>query len=98
VFTRREALRELYVEALVGLGRCVQSRRDFGEALRVFREALEVDPFREDIHRAIMTCYADKGEKKRIRDHLKELETLLWEELGVEPSEETLTLAQSLLN
>ncbi len=94
---RRERLFEQYIEALVGLGQCARARQDHRAALDAFRRALDSDPYREDIHRAVMQCYADLGEKKQVHDHLERLRTLLWDELALEPSVETTTLAESLL-
>ncbi|HML20738.1 MAG TPA: tetratricopeptide repeat protein [Aggregatilinea sp.] len=96
-YTRRETYHELYLEALIGLGMCARARGDLREALATFKQALEVDPFREDIHRAIMLCYAESGEKNKVHVQFQELKTLLQEELAVEPTAETLKLVQSLL-
>jgi DNA-binding SARP family transcriptional activator len=97
VVPRRESLQEVYIEALIGLGKCMRARHDVKGALEAFRQALEVDPYQEDAHRSIMNCYADLGEKKRILDHLQGLQIRLRRDLAIEPSEETLTLAASLL-
>jgi ATP/maltotriose-dependent transcriptional regulator MalT/DNA-binding SARP family transcriptional activator len=94
---RRESLREAYIEALVGLGECARARKDYRESLSLFKQALSVDPYREDVHRAIMICYGEKGERNKILAHLQTLEQMLWEELSVHPSEETRALAQALL-
>lgn len=93
----RERLQETYLEALIGLGQCTDARGEHREALQVFRRALDIDPFREDIHRAILTTYANRGEKQQILDHLTKLQTLLFDELGIEPSSETMELAAALL-
>jgi LuxR family maltose regulon positive regulatory protein len=98
VIYRREGLAEMYLEALIGLGECARARNSFKEALSAFKRALDVDPYREDVYRAIMNCYADMGEKKQVLSHLKKLQELLWEELRLEPSDETLELASSLLS
>lgn len=97
VFYRRESLAELFLEALIGLGECARARHSFKDALNAFKRALDVDPYREDVYRAIMNCYADMGEKKQVLSHLKKLQELLWEELRLEPSNETLELASVLL-
>jgi LuxR family transcriptional regulator, maltose regulon positive regulatory protein len=98
VFTRREALREVYLEALTGLGECAQARQDFRTALHSYKSALSVDPYRENIHRMIMTCYGQTGEKEKIITHLKDLERLLQQDLAVDPSEQTLAHARTLLH
>lgn len=94
---RREALEEAYLEALIGLGECARARHGLKEAVATFKRALDVDPYREDVHRAIMSCYAESGEKNQILSHLKKLKDLLRHDLAIEPSEETLALAQTLL-
>jgi LuxR family maltose regulon positive regulatory protein len=95
---RREAFREAYLEALIGVGECARARNDFNQALDAFRQANKLEPYREDIHRLIMTCYAGRGEKKKIHAHLQDLQRLLRHELSTEPSTETLAHAQALLN
>lgn len=94
---RREGYYERYIEALIGLGECARARQDFRQALESFQRALELEPYREDIHRAIMLCYGQRGDKQRLSKHLHELKMLLREELDSEPSTETLDLVQSLL-
>ncbi len=97
VIARRESLREDYLAALVGLAECARARNDFKEALARYKHALASDPYREDVHRAIITCYARLGEKGRGLAHFRQLKALLLQDLAVEPSEETLILARKLL-
>ncbi len=94
---RRESLRDAHLDAMLGLGGCALARTDFKEALIRYKNALAVEPYREDIHRAIMTCYARLGEKSGILAQFRQLRALLWQDLAVEPSEETIRLAQTLL-
>ncbi len=98
VLARRDAYYESHLDALVGLGECARARKSFREAILAFKRALELDPYREDIHRAIMTCYANLGEKKQIHAHLHRLQELLRTDLAVEPSTETIIHAKSLLD
>ncbi|HVO70341.1 MAG TPA: tetratricopeptide repeat protein, partial [Aggregatilineaceae bacterium] len=93
----RELLSEIYAEALVGLGRCVQARSDYREAVDIYKRALAVEPYREDIHQAIMTCYIAEGAKHKALAQLNQLRKLLRKDLGVGPSKETLQLARTLL-
>ena len=97
VYPRREALREVYLEALVSLSECARVRNDFREALAALYRAVEVDPLHENAHRAIMICYAQMGEKSRVRAHLDQLTNLFRTELGIDPSPETIRLANMLL-
>lgn len=98
VIYRRESLQETFLEALIGLAECTHARSALREAIATFKRALDVDPYREDVHRAIMSCYAELGEKKQVLTHLRKLQELLREDLAIEPSAETMALAASLLN
>ncbi len=61
------------------------------------RRLLEVDPYNEVGHRALMRLFAEDSEPARIRDLYQSLEARLRDELGVEPDEATSDLYQSLL-
>jgi DNA-binding SARP family transcriptional activator len=93
----RERFHEAYIETLVGLGNCARARDDMRAAIDAFKHALLVDPYREDIYRGIMNCYANLGEKRQILFYLKQLQDILQRDLDVEPSPETLALAEALL-
>jgi DNA-binding SARP family transcriptional activator len=82
---------------MIGLGHCARSRADFRSALISYRQALQEEPYREDINRSIMLCYADLGEKHQILTHLNDLRERLRRDLAVEPSTETIELANRLL-
>ena len=97
VALHREALHQMYLEALFGLGNCIRLRGSFQEAIAMFQRALAVDPYREDVYRAIFTCYSALGERSSIERQLGTLEQLLDTDLGIKPSVETRALAQSLL-
>ena len=94
----RERLHQMYLEALLALGTCIRTRGAYPEALATFRKALDVDPYCEDVYREMMRCYAALGERASIQREMDTLTQLLDAELGIAPSTETLSLAQSLLN
>jgi DNA-binding SARP family transcriptional activator len=98
IITWREASYERYIEALVGYGACVRTRRDYRKALEILQKALALEPFREDIHRAVMLCYAQQGDKQRLEKHMADLRRLLRKELDCEPSGETVDLVRTLLH
>jgi two-component SAPR family response regulator len=93
-----ETLEQMYLDALFGLGDCIRRRGDFQEAISIFQRALEIDPYREDFHRVILTCYDAIGDHSLIHKQVETLKQLLDTDLGITPSIETLTLAQSLLD
>ncbi len=94
---QRETLRENYIEALLGLSACARARSDLRQSLDTLKRAAELEPYREDIHREIISCYAAKGDKQRVVTHLRDLKKILRRDLDAEPSQETITLVNSLL-
>lgn len=97
VTTMREMYYEMYLESLIGAGNCARARGDFHDAIHLYQRCLNSDPFREDAHRALMKCYAAKGEKKLILLHFEKLKDMFQRELGVDPSSQTIELAQKLV-
>lgn len=97
VYQRRDALNEVYLEVLVGLGQCAKARRDFQAAIDHFTRALVADPYREEIHREIMSCYGEMGERGLILHHFDEMKSLFRRELGVEPADDTIQFVHGLL-
>src|SRR5690606_27345637 len=84
VTERRQVYHELHIETLVGLGECARARGDLRRAIQSFKEALVQDPYREEIHRSVMTCYAELGERKQLLDYIRQLQQRLRTELEVE--------------
>jgi LuxR family maltose regulon positive regulatory protein len=96
--SQREAFHEMYLESLFAMGNCVRQRGNVREAISIYQQALEIDPYREDIHRAVLSSYAALGESPLVRRHIERLTQLFDLDLGITPSVETRMLAQSLLN
>lgn len=92
----RRHLYETYVEALLGSGHCARARGDFRTAISTYRYALQQEPYRESIHRALFLCYADLGEPYQVLTHFREMQSLFQAELGINPSPETIQLVQTL--
>jgi two-component SAPR family response regulator len=92
----REALREMYLETLVGMGQCHEARREFDEAIGWYRRALEVDEWREDIHRRIMRCYTEADRRPDALAQYHRCQEILRRELDIEPSVETTGLYERI--
>jgi LuxR family maltose regulon positive regulatory protein len=93
---RREALREMYIEALIGVGRSHEARRDFDGAVEWYQKALAVDELREDVHRRIMQCYAESGRRSKALAQYTRCAEMLREQLGLEPAPETRQLYERI--
>jgi two-component SAPR family response regulator len=86
---RRDQLRQLYAQALIGVGRIHKRREAPQRALGFFLRALKETPEREDIHREVMNLYLKLGMPDDAKMQYKSLQQILHETLGIEPSRET---------
>jgi DNA-binding SARP family transcriptional activator len=97
IVARREAYSQMYRNALGGLAHCARARNDLNTAVEWFSAAIAIDPYSEDTYRQIMRCYATLGEMGKVRTWFYDLKKVLRDELGIEPSEETTSMARSIL-
>jgi DNA-binding SARP family transcriptional activator len=93
---RRVALRERLLGSLVEVGDRLAVAGRCEEALPFYRRAVELDPYLESAHRGVMAALAASGERALAVRHFQELRSRLREELGAEPSRETVQLAERL--
>jgi DNA-binding SARP family transcriptional activator len=93
---KREALCEMFLESLVGLGQCHETRSDLEGAIGWYKRVLEIDELREDVHRHVMRCYAEAGRRSDAVAQYQRCKEILRQELGLEPSAETTKLYEQV--
>ena len=93
---KREELRQMLVEALVGVGRSFEARKDYDSAVEWYRKALDADALREDVHRRIMTSFAEAERRSDAVAQYLRCRELLRSELHIEPSAETRELYERI--
>jgi two-component SAPR family response regulator len=86
---RRTQLRQLYAQALIGVGRLHKNRNESEQALGYFMRALKEMPEREDVHRDVMLMYINLGMPGDAKMQYLKLERQLRETLNISPSRET---------
>lgn len=64
--------------------------REYGSRL------LTLEPWRESAHRHLMLALANSGQRSAALAQFERCKTILWDELGAEPTPETLELAQQI--
>ncbi|HYX24373.1 MAG TPA: BTAD domain-containing putative transcriptional regulator [Thermoanaerobaculia bacterium] len=89
VTARRESAQRLYLELLRELGDLYVRLQKPGEALDAYRTVLLEDPLNERVHLAVMHLYAQQGRRDLVRRQYDKLCSILLDELGVPPHEET---------
>ena len=96
VIERRQELRQMYLQALIGLARIYADQGNSDLALAYYIRAAGEQPDREDVHRAIMQLYADRRELDKVAAQYDLLRATLEERLAIAPSDETRKLYQKL--
>lgn len=93
---RREGLRQLFLNALIDLGQMQVADARYSEAIATFQRALGVDSYLEGAHRGLMRALARQGNSAQALRHFNYLRRMMSEELGGNPSPETMFLYQRL--
>ena len=96
VEARRNQLKSMFAEALIGMARLKTEQESWEEALGYYARALKEVPQREDIHRGAMQMYINLGRNADAQQQYTLLERLLKRKLGVKPSNETQKLLEQL--
>lgn len=86
IVPEQERLAERFVEALHQLARSLQRAGELAPALEYARRAVAVDPLREEAHGDLLRLLLAAGQTRQARQQYRELERVLAEELGAEPS------------
>ena len=95
---QRIHFQEQFVRVLNGLAKLSVSESRWNDALKYANETLQLDPYREDLHRLVMKVLAAQSKMPALKKHYESMSTLLKDELGVEPSADTRKLFQELTN
>jgi predicted ATPase/DNA-binding SARP family transcriptional activator len=96
VTPERIRLADAYAGALRRLTRLLVQVRELDRALDVARRALVADPLHETSHRHLIQLYVALGKPAAAVQQYRELEALLKEQLGGEPSAATRELVKKL--
>ena len=83
---RREELQSQYIIALQGLAGYMLEARRFRQALDLYKQIVDVDPYRDQVHLAIMDCLVQSGSPSAARAHFLKYKQTLHDELNAEPT------------
>ena len=97
VVQRRDTLRQLYAQALIGMARIYNRRGEDQRAIGFFTRALKETPEREDIHRQVMHLYQKLGMPDDALMQYRKLEQVLSDTLRISPSRETRELYEQIV-
>ncbi|HET9108454.1 MAG TPA: BTAD domain-containing putative transcriptional regulator [Steroidobacteraceae bacterium] len=83
-------------EVFADLAACYEQSGQFQRALQYARAQLRVDPWNEEAHRQVMRLLTVGGERNAAIAHYRHVCSLLRNELGVDPEEETRALREQI--
>ena len=86
---RRRALQAQFLEALHQSLPELLRREEYDRAAELSRRGIEMDTYREELHRSLMVSLARTGRRAEALVHYKTLAKLMRKELRVSPSRET---------
>jgi len=93
---RREALKNRYAQALIGLGRLHRGLNEYDQALGYLLRALNQKPDWEDVHQDVMMIYAQQGRQEDVITQYRQLERTLKAMFGIQPSKDTRRLFEAI--
>ncbi len=93
----RERLARRFLKALGRLMALHMSREEFQQAVTLGKEILNRDHLREEVHRALMHCYWQLGQRAESVRQFQNCARLLQRELNVLPMPETINLYRKII-
>jgi DNA-binding SARP family transcriptional activator len=97
VVEERERLRQLMLRALACLVPVLIDHERADEAVELGQQAVRLEPLSETSHQALISAYLAAGDRARALRQFQEHTELLRSELGLAPSDTTLSLVRHLL-
>lgn len=91
----RQKYQELYLDGLSALTAWQMRAGLLQHAKWTARQALRLDPLREDLHRCLMRIFLDLGQRSQAVLQYRDLGRLLEAELGIAPMDETRRLLEA---
>jgi DNA-binding SARP family transcriptional activator len=96
VVSPREKLRSGFLRAVAHLGQCYEDGDRWEEAASCYGKGIEADDLAEELYRRLMVCHIRRGRKAEALSVYRRCRKTLSSVLGVEPSAETRSIADSI--
>lgn len=82
---RRDKLQKDYLQAIIHLAELEQKKLRYNQAIDYYEKVLNLDPYRDKVHMALMDCLVNSGAPSAARAHFREYKAMLREELNANP-------------
>jgi two-component SAPR family response regulator len=93
---RRQLLQRRYFDALSQLVDALLQQRHFDRVMALCRRGIELDFYREELHRNLMQCLAETGHPTEALFHYETMSRRLMHDLNAQPEPETTELANRI--
>jgi DNA-binding SARP family transcriptional activator len=93
----RNHYRQEFCDAMLGAHRLLTQDGDHPGALRMIRRGISADPWREDLYQAALKSHISSGQRSAAIDTYLSCRSHLAEQLGLDPSKETMRLYDQVL-
>lgn len=93
----RDKYRFDFVDAMMRATALLMEMDDPCEALLFVRRGISADPYREDLYQMALRCHLAAGQRSAAIETFIQCRTQLADELGLDPSAETMALYQQIL-
>ncbi|MGD2058378.1 MAG: tetratricopeptide repeat protein, partial [Anaerolineales bacterium] len=94
--TRRSTYHNEYMRALSRLAALKSERGKFDDAASLYRRAIEVEPYQEQLHRGLMWALSEGGRKREALQHYSRLQAMLKADMDMPPTSETTALSEQI--
>lgn len=96
ILLKREQLHRLMLEALFSLTEAYEGQGAFDIALPYAWRQVELDPWNEEGQQHLLHLLMLNGQRSQALAQYEKFRPLLWQDLGIEPTAETQTLAEAI--
>lgn len=96
ILLEREHLRKIYLNALLQLAQHHRTKSEYARAIEFAQKVLVTDSANEKAYQHLMFCLAATGDRIGALKHFDACAKRLRDELGVEPSQETVALRDQI--
>ena len=94
--SQREYLHQLALEAMLQVAKDGLQSGDYSVAVVMAQRQLMLEPWREPAYRQLMQAHALMGDRSSALTQFERCRERLWEEIGVEPTPETIQLYEDI--
>jgi len=85
VISEREKLRDLFIQLIDRIGRFLEERERWHEAIQLYKRGLAIDEFVEKFYQRLMICYYSVGQKGDALTVFERCRKILFSAYGIEP-------------